>query len=168
MAVEDVLDDGEAQAGASLLAACRHVDPVEALGQPRQVLRARCPGPSSRHRDDDSAPGRRRRRPRARRPTSMRPPALAVLDGVLHQVLEHLHDLVAVAAHRTAAGIRRELRSSWRRAGSASGCSALDDVRHRFVEVDTFGGRQVLAHFDARRATEGRRSAGSCARPARS
>ena len=38
VAGEDVLDDGEAEAGAAMLAAGLDVDPVEALGQARQVL----------------------------------------------------------------------------------------------------------------------------------
>ena len=38
VAVDDVLDDGEAQARSALVAALRHVDPVEPLGQARQVL----------------------------------------------------------------------------------------------------------------------------------
>src|SRR5262245_55916607 len=36
--IEDVLDDGQAQTGAALLPARRHVDAIEALGQPRQML----------------------------------------------------------------------------------------------------------------------------------
>src|SRR5680860_496355 len=39
VAVQDVLDDCQAKARAALLPARRHVDAVEALGQPRQVLR---------------------------------------------------------------------------------------------------------------------------------
>ena len=38
MAVEDVLDDGEPEPGAALLAARGDVDAVEALGEPRQML----------------------------------------------------------------------------------------------------------------------------------
>ena len=38
MARENVLDDGEAEAGAVLGPALGRVDPVEPLGQPRQVL----------------------------------------------------------------------------------------------------------------------------------
>ena len=38
MAVEDVLDDGQPQPGAALLAARLDIDAVEALGEPRQVL----------------------------------------------------------------------------------------------------------------------------------
>ena len=38
VAVDDVLDDGEAEAGALLLAARLRIDPVEALGQPRHML----------------------------------------------------------------------------------------------------------------------------------
>ena len=38
VAADDVLDDGEAEAGAAEARAARRVDPVEALGQARQVL----------------------------------------------------------------------------------------------------------------------------------
>src|SRR5882757_5067665 len=38
MPADDVLDDGEAEAGAADGAAARRVDPVESLGQARQVL----------------------------------------------------------------------------------------------------------------------------------
>ena len=37
--LHDVLDDGEAEAGAAELARARLVDAVEALGEPRQVAR---------------------------------------------------------------------------------------------------------------------------------
>ena len=47
VAVENVLDQGEPEAGAALRAALGHVDPIEALGQPRQMLGA-IPGPWSR------------------------------------------------------------------------------------------------------------------------
>ena len=50
MAVEDVLDQRKAQSGAALGAALAHVDPVEALGQPRQVL-GRDPRTVIAHRD---------------------------------------------------------------------------------------------------------------------
>ncbi len=43
MAVDDVLDDGEAQPGAADGAGAALVDPVEALGQPGDVF-ARDPG----------------------------------------------------------------------------------------------------------------------------
>ena len=39
VAVHDVLDDGEAEPGAAFLAARGGIDPIEALGEPRQVLR---------------------------------------------------------------------------------------------------------------------------------
>ena len=46
MAIEDVLNDGEAETGAPLFAARGDIDPVEALGQARQML-GRMPGPLS-------------------------------------------------------------------------------------------------------------------------
>ena len=39
MPIEDVLDDGKPETGSTFLAACRDADPIEALGQTRQVLR---------------------------------------------------------------------------------------------------------------------------------
>src|SRR6476661_3832922 len=53
VAVEDVLDDGEPQAGAALFPARRHADPVEALRETRQVLR-RDAGPVVLHRHDEA------------------------------------------------------------------------------------------------------------------
>ena len=38
MAVDDVLDDGEAEAGAAQLARARGIDAIEALGEPRQMV----------------------------------------------------------------------------------------------------------------------------------
>ena len=38
MAVEDMLNNGKAQAGAPALAAGQHIYPVEAFGQPGQML----------------------------------------------------------------------------------------------------------------------------------
>ena len=57
MAGEDVLDDGEAEAGAAMLAAGVDIDPVEALGEPRDVLLGDA-------RTDSRGPRRSARRPR--------------------------------------------------------------------------------------------------------
>ena len=38
MAVDDMLDDGEAEAGAAELARARGIDAIEALGEPRQMV----------------------------------------------------------------------------------------------------------------------------------
>src|SRR5215831_17889742 len=94
MPVEDVLDDGEPQAGAPFLAACRHADAIEPLGQPGQVL-WRDARAVVRHAGDEMrrAATARRLAPNA---DHYAPAVPAVLDGVLHQVLEHLHDFVAV------------------------------------------------------------------------
>ena len=51
MAVDDVLDDGEPETRPALLTARRHVDPVEALGEARQVL-GRDAGPVVGHGDE--------------------------------------------------------------------------------------------------------------------
>ena len=72
MAVEDVLDQREPEAGAPLRAALADVDAIEALGQPRQVL-GRDAGTIVAHRD--AAPrARRRRRRRDASVTSIRLP----------------------------------------------------------------------------------------------
>ena len=38
MAIEDVLDDGEAEAGAAARPAFLHIDAVKSLGEPRNVV----------------------------------------------------------------------------------------------------------------------------------
>src|SRR3954452_22364891 len=88
MAVEDVLDDGESQAGPALLAALRHADAIEPLRKARQVLRGDA---CSVIRDrGDEAGSVAAASGLMRQPHSDASARLAVLDGVLHQVLEHL------------------------------------------------------------------------------
>ncbi len=97
MAVHDVLDDGQAQPGAALLAARGGVDAIEALGEARQVL-----GCDTRAVVGDARPHARITDP-ARRIAAdahLDGAVLApILDGVLDQVLQHLDDLLAVAAN---------------------------------------------------------------------
>src|SRR5215468_695034 len=82
MPVEDVLDDGEPQTRASLLAACRHADAIEPLGQPREVLRRDARAVVC-HGGDEA--GRTATAGRLASNADHYPPAvLAVLDGVLH------------------------------------------------------------------------------------
>ena len=95
--IEDVLDDGEPKTGAALLPARRHVDPVEPLGQARQML-GRDAGPIIDH-GDGVAPGLAAERGDVLGLDLHMAAALAVFERVLHQVLEHLKQLVAIAAH---------------------------------------------------------------------
>src|SRR5262245_37256793 len=98
----DVLDQGETEAGAALCPALAHVDAIEALGQPRQVVRGDA-GAIVAHRDTSlAAPFGERERD---------VDALAggrVFERVLDQVLEQADELVAVAAHRHAFGRHAE------------------------------------------------------------
>jgi len=96
MAVEDVLDDSEPEPGAAFFPARRDVDPVEPLGQPRQMLR-RDAGPIVDHRDG-VAPGLAAERGDVLGLDLHVAAALAIFERVLHQVLEYLEQLVAVAA----------------------------------------------------------------------
>src|SRR5215470_5281232 len=94
MPVEDVLDDREPQTGTPLFAACRHADAIEPLGQPGEVLWGDARA-VVRHGGDEA--GRAATTGRLAPNADHYAPAMpAVLDGVLHEVLEHLHDFVAV------------------------------------------------------------------------
>src|SRR5205085_5432068 len=139
MAVEDVLDDGEPQTGAALLPARRHADPIEPLGEAGQMLWSDA-GPVIRHRGDEA--GRAPAAGRLARDCNIDAPTrLAVLDGVLHQVLEHLDDLVAVAANDGGLLQPAELDRSPRLARDR--LQALDHVCPGFVEVDALGGGEM-------------------------
>src|SRR5262245_16741572 len=95
--VEDVLDNGEPQTGAAFLTARRHANAIESLGEPGQVL-WRDARPVVRHGGNEA--GRAATTCRLAPNADLYAPAVpAVLDGVLHQVLEHLHNFVAVAAN---------------------------------------------------------------------
>ena len=102
MAVEDVLDDGEPEASAALLAARGDVDAVEALSEPRQMLR-RDPWSLIDHRDGITSglPADRRRLLGLQANLGA---FCAIAQRVLHEVLEHLHQLVAVGADDGRAG----------------------------------------------------------------
>ena len=98
MAGQDVLDDGQPKPGALLSAACLGVDPVEALGDARDVLarqcrdRNRCTG----HVDLRLRPGHALESTA----TITLPPDSAIFAGVLNQVFEHLEEFVAIAGTR--------------------------------------------------------------------
>src|SRR6516225_10034081 len=131
MPVEDVLDNGKPQTGAPLLAACRHADAIEPLGQPGEVLG--CDARAVvRHGGDEAG--------RAAATGGLVPnadhyaPAVpAVLDGVLHQVLEHLHDFVTVPPNDC--GFRQTVELDGGACLAGDRLQALDHVGHRFVEI---------------------------------
>src|SRR5712691_7135248 len=105
MAVEDVLDEREAEAGAALGATVADVDAVEPFGQARQML-AGDAGTVIAYRNAGLASGLGRIRPLER---DLDPLAgAAVLEGVLDQVLEHPGELVAVAGHEQRLRRRRD------------------------------------------------------------
>src|SRR5271169_6257012 len=102
MAIEDVLDDCEPESGPAHFARARGVDPVEALGQPRQVLaRNTLPAVAHGYRNEGAPTGiaavgrldagRRRDRDLAA--------GAAVFDGVLDKILKNLGEFVAIARH---------------------------------------------------------------------
>src|SRR5215470_13782071 len=132
MPVEDVLDDSEPQSGAPLLAACRHADAIEPLGQAGEVL-WRDAWAVVRHRGDEAgrAPTTGRLTPNA---DHYAPAVPAVLDGVLHKVLEHLYDFVAVPPNDR--GFRQTVELDGGARLARDRLQALDHVGHRFVEVD--------------------------------
>src|SRR5205814_5474438 len=90
----DMLDDSEAEAGAAGFAAARRIDPVEALGHPRQMLA----------RNAGAIIGDGKQDPRAgplggdvdRRAGLV----AAVTHRIADEIVEHLDELGAVAADR--------------------------------------------------------------------
>ena len=107
MAVDDVLDDREAKAGAAHLARAGGVDSVEALGEARQCSRA-MPSPRSRTATATEA-CRAVGLPRAPRRQVIRSRP-AVFDGVVEEVLEQLGQFVAIAKTSGNSSARREIR----------------------------------------------------------
>src|SRR5258708_9571253 len=87
VAVDDMLDDGEAESGAAQGARARRVDAIETLGQPGQVLAPDAFAVVA-HRDGD----RRRRAAALGEPGDDvdRRALAAVFDGVVDEVLEDL------------------------------------------------------------------------------
>src|SRR5262249_42529330 len=90
VARQDMLDDGEAEAGSALGAALRHIDAVEPFGQPRQVL-GRDAGPEIADADSGlRVPAGCRLAPEG----DLDPLAgRAVFQRVLHKILEDAHEL---------------------------------------------------------------------------
>src|SRR6478752_7038668 len=94
MTVEDVLDQRQAEPGAALGAAFRDVDAIEALGQARQML-WRDAGAAVAHRDARLAFAVRSFADRQRDVHALA--GGGIFERVLHQVLEHPDQLIAVA-----------------------------------------------------------------------
>src|SRR5215204_7356224 len=91
VARQDVLDDGETEAGSPLGPALRHVDAVEPLGQARQVLGGDA-GTEIPYTDDCLG-----RTPAAGADADLDPLAGgAVFQRILDEVLEHADKLVAI------------------------------------------------------------------------
>ena len=93
MPQQHVLDDRESEPGASGRARARPVDAVEALGEPRKVLRGDA---DARVGDREHADARRLDAPRERDAPAFR----RVADRVGQEVRQHARDLVAVAVDR--------------------------------------------------------------------
>src|SRR4029453_7992981 len=92
-----VFDDGEPKARAALLAARRNIDAIEALGEPRQMLR-RDAWPVIGH-GDRVAPGLPPKGGNVLRLDAHLPAPVAIFQCVLHEVLQDLKELVAIAPH---------------------------------------------------------------------
>src|SRR5262245_50563913 len=132
MPIENMFDDSKTETGAAFLAAGRDADPIEALGQSRQVLRRNAraivadrqdkagttPSPARLmgNLDADVASG------------------FAVLQGVLDEILQELDDFIAIAADH---GRRRQLPHLDASAGGGGDrLQGLDDMAGRLIEVD--------------------------------
>src|SRR5690348_6975289 len=144
MAIKDVLDDGEAETGAALFAARSDIDAVEALGQPREML-----GRDTRslvdHGDGVAADLASERWDVLGLDANDTSP-VAVFEGVLYEVLEYLHQLVAIAAHdgrpREASDFEAEAHLADERFERVLG--VIDNV----VQVDEIGGGHMGVHLD--------------------
>ncbi len=139
-----MLDDGEPQPGAALVAAGGDVHPVEPLGQTRQVLGRDPHAPVDHRYRDPRALGVRALQPLQRDRDHL---ALgAVFDGVLDQVLEQLDQLVALTPHRHPAQIALEPQLELGLAGQR--LHQIDDVAHGLAHIDDLVGRQMRLHLD--------------------
>ena len=120
VAVEDVLDDGEPEPGAALVAAGGDAHAVEALGQAVDVLARDARAVVL----DGDAVAVRVRLARRRGEDAHGRALAAVLHRVVDEVGEDLRELVAVAEHPRARRRRARSRAS-RPAGAATGSSAV-------------------------------------------
>ena len=149
MAIEDVLDQRQAQPGAALGAALRHIDPIEALGQPRQML-----GSDARttiaHRN---ARFRFAIRPLPAGQRDVHPLAgRRVFQRVLHEILEHADQFVAIGRHEQRRGDPGRLDLD---IAVARQClQAIGHLPNDGAEIDLLVGPQMRVEFDARERQE--------------
>src|SRR5262245_7118991 len=115
MTIEDVLDDREPKARATLLTARGNIDPVEALREPRQMLR-RDAWAVIDH-GDRVAAGLPPKRGNVLRLNAHLSAAVAIFQRVLHEVLQDLKELVAVAPHDRRPGETSDLEAEAHLAG---------------------------------------------------
>src|SRR5439155_8074243 len=93
MAFDDVLHDGEPETRSPRLAAARRINPVEALGEPWQVFTGNAwPVVGHRYRNRGATLFREYVDRRTRF-------AAAIAESVADEIVEHLNELSAVAAH---------------------------------------------------------------------
>jgi hypothetical protein len=143
--VHDVLHDREPKAGPALLPAFGDVDAVEPLRQPGEMLR-RDPGAMISH-------AQLRFRVGPVRPAAVgegdfdTAPALAVLDGVLDQVLGHPQKFVPIAENPERLGRGRD--RDRHAALADEGREGVDHVDRYRNEVDDGLRREMRPHLDA-------------------
>src|SRR5215211_8149568 len=147
VARQDVLDDGETEAGSPLGPALRHVDAVEPLGQARQVLR-RDAGAEIPYTDDCLG-----RTPAAGADADLDPLAGgAVFQRVLHEVLEHAAKLIAVSERDD--GLGRRIHHDVDAAVARQHLHGVGNLSHDGDEID-FGFRTYVdVELDARKRQE--------------
>ena len=170
MAADDVLGDGEAEAGAAQPPRAGRVDAVEALGQPREMLA----GDARALIDDADAdagaagePARSRPEPPSSASASIRtglpsPPYLMALSTRLtKQLMQLVGDRPRPAAGRPGSSCERHL-AALRRAASSAATTGSARPRGRSAR-SAAGGRRARSAT----ARAGRRPAAPCARPPR-
>ena len=150
MAVDDVLDDGEAEPGAAQLARAGGIDAVEALGQARQML-ARDAVAVVAHRDGDAAarsPAARGDRPTAAR-DSIGVPRRPYLMALSSRFWNTCASSSASPSTRGSAGRQLEHDAHVAR-GGAQLERVGDAAAARCARSTRVGRRDVLVHLDAR------------------
>src|SRR5215469_12366979 len=149
VAADDVLDDGKPEARTPEITGAGRIHPVEALGQPRQMLtRDAFPliDDSDRHRGSRRRHRRRRFAGPGEHPDGAA--GAAIFQGVVDQVLEQLDQLVLVALDR-----RQRAQILGQLDGHAAGGSlhgeAVGDACEHGVEAHALGGHAMLVELDA-------------------
>ena len=152
MAVDDVLDDGEAQPGAADRARAARVHPVEPLGQPRQVL-ARNARPVDRR---PSAPRRAApasaARPPARPPAAPRPPSRPYFTALSSRFCTTCASWSASPS--TGGNPSASARSSVTPRSASRGSNPAARPAQQLGQIDPLRRRLVLGQLDARQAEQ--------------